>query len=100
MELNQFDAAMADLNKAIELKADDPRTLERRGYLYYKQKNYEAALADYNKALEKNPTSTLALNRRADTYVALNRYQEAKADSRPFWRRGRRISQRRTICAT
>ncbi|HEX8078166.1 MAG TPA: tetratricopeptide repeat protein, partial [Chthoniobacterales bacterium] len=71
---------LADLNKALELKPNDPQTLERRGLVYYRQKNYQAALDDYNNALAQNATSTLGLSRRADAYVAVSQFDKAKAD--------------------
>ena len=71
---------MADLNKALEIKPNDPQTLERRGLVYYRQKNYQAALDDYNNALSQNPTSALGLSRRADAFVALSQFDKAQAD--------------------
>jgi tetratricopeptide (TPR) repeat protein len=62
------------------LKPNDPQTLERRGYVFFKQNKFEEALADYNNALQQNPNSTLGLNRRADAFFKTNRLQEAKAD--------------------
>ena len=79
-EQNQFEPALADLNKALALKPNDARTLERRGLVYHKQKNYDAALADFNNALTQNPASTLGLRRRADTYVAMGQYAKALPD--------------------
>ncbi len=92
-----FDEMLADLqgtqeehDKAVAAAPNDPKVYEKRGYFYFKKKNYDKALADYQKALQLNPKSVnvheeLALLYRAqkDTKNALAEYEKAIALEAP-----------------
>lgn len=53
--LNDFNAAIADYNKAINLDGSDFKTFYNRGLAYVKMSNYRAADQDFSKAIELNP---------------------------------------------
>jgi tetratricopeptide (TPR) repeat protein len=76
MDTRDANAAMAALNKAIQL---DPRMSEAyfiRGNLYYGQGNYPAALADYRKAVVINPKYPEALYNLGVCYNTLGNFTE------------------------
>ena len=52
-----FDGALADYNKAIELKPDYADAYIGRGDVKYKKSDPKGALTDYNKAIELKPDS-------------------------------------------
>jgi tetratricopeptide (TPR) repeat protein len=51
---NQNDAALVDLNKALELKPDEPQTLRFRASAYKSLKQYDLAIQDYTAVLSKS----------------------------------------------
>ncbi|HET6722736.1 MAG TPA: tetratricopeptide repeat protein [Chitinophagaceae bacterium] len=76
MDTRDVNAALASLNKAIEL---DPRMSDAyfiRGNLYYGQGNYQAALSDYRKAVEINPKYAEALYNLGVCYNTLGNFTE------------------------
>ncbi|BBM88035.1 tetratricopeptide repeat protein [Candidatus Uabimicrobium amorphum] len=50
-----YDTAIADFTKAIEVQGDFANAYDNRGACYHKQELYEQAIADCNKALQLNP---------------------------------------------
>ncbi len=78
--LGRYDEALAEYNKALELRPDYARALINRGIIYRHLKQYDKALADYNRTLELIPDSPSTLYNRGITYRHLERYEEALAD--------------------
>ena len=52
MRFGNYEASIADFNKAIELKPDYATAYSNRGNTNADLGNYEAALADYDEAIE------------------------------------------------
>ncbi len=76
-----FRAAIADVNKALELKiekADDAYVI--RGAAQAGLGNFDAAIADCNRALKINPKHALAYNNRANDKLRQRNYSGALAD--------------------
>jgi tetratricopeptide (TPR) repeat protein len=76
-----FPAAIADANKALELKVektDDAYTI--RGTARAGLGDYNSAIADCNRALRLNPKNALAYNNRANNKIRLRDYAGALAD--------------------
>ena len=82
------DLAMADFNKAIELKSDYPEALYNRGLLYFFEKNYDKAIADYSAAINADPNLKEAWHNRAGTYFTVGKYKEALNDAQQAQRLG------------
>ena len=61
-----LDGALADFNKAIELKPDYVNAYDARGNVRSKKGDLDGALADYNKAIGLNPTNFNAYDNRGN----------------------------------
>jgi tetratricopeptide (TPR) repeat protein len=65
-ELGAYDAAIADLSHAIELKPNDQDLFNDRGVAKWNQGDIEGAIADYNQSIAINPkTAARAYRNRA-----------------------------------
>jgi len=76
----EFDLAIADLNKVIDMKAADAATYMNRGFSYFSKKNFELALADYDKAIEMSPKELMAYLKRAEANEKAGNIEKAIAD--------------------
>ena len=78
---DNFSAAFADFNKAIELKPDFAEAYMNRGDIYIKNKGeFDFAFADFDKAIELNPKLTGAYMHRGAAYFAKGENDRAIAD--------------------
>lgn len=78
----QYDLAIADLNKAIEMDPKYAAAHNNRGYAYLKQNKYDLAIADLNKAIELDPKAAIAYNNRARSYYGKGQKDLAIKDLR------------------
>ena len=65
--LGRYDEALADYNRALELRPDYTEALNNRGNTYHELERYNEALADYNQALELRQEYVEALYNRGNT---------------------------------
>lgn len=80
-EKGDFDKAIADYRRVLELNTPDPsRTLSSRGLAYAKQNQLDKAFSDMNEALKYNPKNVEALNFRGNLFNLAGRKDEAVAD--------------------
>ena len=79
-DTGQYEEALADYNRSLELRHDAPNTLNNRGNTLQNLGRYEEALADYNRSLEMEPDDPTTLTNRGVTLRNLGRYEEALAD--------------------
>src|SRR5213592_1755019 len=63
-----FDGAIADLDRVIELNGKEPVPYTVRGDLYAKKNQYSAAIKDVQKAIKLDPKN-------GNNYLSLARYQ-------------------------
>ena len=78
---NGFPARLlADFNRSLGLRPDDPDTLNSRGITLDHLERCEEALADFNRVLELRPDYPDTLSNRGATMAHLERYDEALAD--------------------
>jgi carboxyl-terminal processing protease len=75
-----YDGAIADFSRAIELDPNKPNTYFGRGAAYYGKRDYGRALADYDRALELDPKFTHAYQGRGTVYNRQGDYAQAIAD--------------------
>jgi len=83
----QYDAAIADSNRAIQLleeietrKAYKVSAYVNRGFTYHSTGQYERAIADFSKAIELEPKDAGHYNQRGKVYSDKGQYTEAIAD--------------------
>lgn len=76
----EFELALADFDKAAELKADDPMVLIGRGRTYFNLKAYDRSVADFDRAIELSPRESSAFYNRGVSYERMGQMEKAKAD--------------------
>jgi tetratricopeptide (TPR) repeat protein len=76
----EYDLAVTEFNKAIELNPKDAPTFVNRGLAFLNQKNYERAIADFDKAIEINPKESKMYFDRGDLHEKLGNAEKALSD--------------------
>jgi Flp pilus assembly protein TadD len=61
-EKGQYDRAISDFNKAIEINPRYSKAYNNRGIVYRLKGQYDQAISDFNKAMEINPMDGQAYN--------------------------------------
>jgi len=75
-----YDSALADYSKAIELDPKMAIAYDDRGFSYEQKGDHDHAIADYGKAIELNPSLALAFEDRGTSYQAKGDHARAIAD--------------------
>ena len=94
LEQGEYDKAIIDLSRVIELKRDYADGYYNRGLVYQKQGEYGRAVSDYNEAIIADPKYLKAYINRGQVYSANKEYEKAASDFRrvieisPLDRRG------------
>lgn len=78
-QIEQFEEALSDFDRAIELDPNYAWAIAHRGETYYLMKLYDEALADFERAIELNPDYTWAIAHRGVTYRFLGEDYYTKA---------------------
>lgn len=76
----QFDKAISDYSKAIELNPQYVAAYFNRAISYANIKQYDQAVADYGKVIELSPANSAAYTGRATVYAKVRLYDKAIAD--------------------
>ena len=76
----EFAAAIADYNKAAEMKANDPGIFFGRGKTHFSMKSYELSIADLDRSIELNPKASTAYFLRGAAWEKLGNNAKAMAD--------------------
>lgn len=76
----QYDRAIADLDKAIDLKPNYEGAFAARANAYNILGQYDQAFADYDKAISLNPNDSLNYNNRGSAFSGIGQYDKAIAD--------------------
>lgn len=79
-KMEDYPAALADINRAIELRPDYTDAYFNRGSTYYRMGDHPAALADFNRAIELQPDHADSYFNRGNAYSNLENYKAALAD--------------------
>ncbi|MFY9309511.1 MAG: tetratricopeptide repeat protein [Bacteroidia bacterium] len=79
-ERQQYDKALSDFNRTIQLEDTYPDAHYNRGVVYFTIKQYDKALEDYNTALQQTPKFAKAYNNRGNIYHLQGKYAQAIAD--------------------
>lgn len=80
MNSNNLDAAMADLEKALELKPGDAGSYVDKGIILTRKEKFDDAIAQYSKAIELNANYALAFFNRGMLKEKLGKADEALVD--------------------
>ena len=75
-----YDLAIQDYNKALELDPNDVKAYNNRGFVHGRQCNYDLAIQDYNKALELDPKSAVVYTNHGIAYSYKGDYDRAIQD--------------------
>jgi tetratricopeptide (TPR) repeat protein len=78
--MGQFDNAIADFSKGIELFPNGGFLYFNRGLAYAQKGDTDNALANLNKAIELNPEETSVYLYRGILYTQMNQKENAIAD--------------------
>jgi TonB family protein len=76
----EFDLAVVDLDKVIEMKGDDASTYLHRGIAYLAKNRPDLAIGDFNKTVELDPTNAAAYLNRGNSYEKSGNIQKAIGD--------------------
>ena len=76
----EYDKAIEDYNKVIELIPIDAMAYNDRGKVYYENGNYEQALKDFTKAIELYHRCDTAYYNRGVVYAEIGEYDKAIED--------------------
>ena len=79
-DLGQYEAAISDYDKAIQLKPDATNAYINRGTAKTHLGRYIAAIGDYDKAIQLKPDHAEAYNNRGKTKADLGQYGAAISD--------------------
>ncbi|MBV8839676.1 MAG: tetratricopeptide repeat protein, partial [Alphaproteobacteria bacterium] len=79
-EKGELDAALVDLNRAIEIDPTYACAFVNRGRAYKFKGDVDRAIADYSEAIRLDPKMVLAWNNRGDAYLAKKDPDRAIAD--------------------
>ena len=80
VETKQYDRALIDYSKAIEIEPRFAAAFLGRGNAYYDQLSFDRAIEDYSRAIEIDPRDALAYNGRGNAYVDTKDFGRAIAD--------------------
>ena len=68
-KLKQYDKAIADMNRILEIEPGDGNAFYNRGVIHLELKEYDLALADISKAITMNPNNPAYMQVRGGLFV-------------------------------
>jgi tetratricopeptide (TPR) repeat protein len=71
LEMEETDAALKDISKAIDLGPNNASAYHSRGRIYYATKQYSEAVKDFSRSVEINPNNDAAYYNLGMTYFRL-----------------------------
>ena len=77
---NNLPAALADLNRAIELQEKKPAFWQNRGIVHGLLGQFDASIADFNRLIELSPDDPEAFRNRGITFQSMGKNLEAARD--------------------
>lgn len=77
---NEYDRALSDFSKAIQLKTLDASIYTGRANIYSLKGQFDSALTDYSKAIQLNPSDAQTYLNRAGAYILMKQFDKAIID--------------------
>lgn len=78
--MGEYDAAVADYSKAIEMSPADSTTYFSRGMAYFNKKNFIPAIGDFDKVIELDPSESMAYFNRGVALENTGKFEKALED--------------------
>ncbi|MGB6296331.1 MAG: tetratricopeptide repeat protein [Rivularia sp. (in: cyanobacteria)] len=78
--MRNYEDALKDFDRAIEIDPGHKRAIAQRGVSYRLMKRHEDALKDFDRAIKVDPDYKLALSFRGNIYREMKRYEDALKD--------------------
>ncbi len=78
--MGEYDAAIPDYNKAIELNPKDSTIYFSRALAYFNNKSFNLAIVDFDKVIELDPKEEMAYFKRASALEKVGNFEKALSD--------------------
>ena len=78
--MGEYEKALADINKSIEMDSSKEDVIARRAAIYFKLGKNDLALADISKAIKLSPNNTTAYIERGDHFLDAGEFEKALCD--------------------
>ncbi len=78
--MGEYDAAITDYNKAIELNQKEPSIYFSRGLAHFNKQSYTLAIADFDKVIELDPKEAMAYFKRGNALEKTSNFEKALSD--------------------
>lgn len=78
--MEQYEQALQNFDRAIELDPKSTRAITHRGFTYRVMERYDEALQDFDRAIKIDPKFHFAIRYRGEVYLMLGRYDRALKD--------------------
>lgn len=78
--MGEYDAAIVDYNKAIELNPKESSIYFSRGLAYFNNKSFTPAIADFDKVIELDPKEATAYFKRGNALEKIGNFEKALTD--------------------
>jgi TonB family protein len=78
--MGEYDAAIVDYNKAVELNPKEPTIYFSRALAHFNNKSFTPAIADFDKVIELDPKEATAYFKRAAALEKIGNFEKALTD--------------------
>ncbi|HVE56782.1 MAG TPA: TonB family protein [Pyrinomonadaceae bacterium] len=78
--MGEYDAAIVDYNKAVELNPKEPTIYFSRALAYFNNKSFNPAIADFDKVIELDPKEGMAYFKRGAALEKIGNFEKALSD--------------------
>jgi TonB family protein len=78
--MGEYDAAITDYNKAIELNSKEPTIYFSRALAHFNNKSFNLAIADFDKVIELDPKEASAYFKRGAALEKVGSFEKALSD--------------------
>jgi tetratricopeptide (TPR) repeat protein len=80
MQAKEYDLALSDFSKVLQLEPNNAEPYNNRGVIYMERKKYAQAMSDFNQSIRINPNGAEAYNNRGLIFFEQKDYSKAISD--------------------